>query len=338
MVNAAPLGRPIANAIWLANSFKLASVVGIVAVAMLAAAKEANAQQPAKPAPGAAPLGSIPLVENKQLLTRDGVPVHVSYFPSSAGKEAACMILLHGKKGSRIDWHKTLVPALQQADIAVVTVDLRGHGETPLSAEAASKNGGKKVDTVPSKARDYEAMVTEDLEAVKRLLYEEHQAGKLNMRKLAIGAAEQSAAVAFAYFKYDWDKVPFDDAPTPAGRTPKGQDVQALVLLSPETSAPGLATQPCINLARTSARPVLVVYGSKDTLDKGASKKLFEQLTPRKEIIDAYVYSRPLELSFRGTELLGKKTKIEEAIVGFVDKHVKKAPIEWRDRRSQLER
>ena len=300
--------------------FSTSTVISALALMMLCGTTSVWGQA-AKPATS----------RDEALTTKDGAEIKITYFKSSAGQDAPVVVMLHGKGSNRLVW-KGYAEALTKADFAVVTVDLRGHGES-----VSDGGSGKKPDTAP-KARDYAFMIAGDMEAVKKFLYEEHQKKELNMNKLAIVAADMSTPVAIAYTELDWEKVPYDDAPTLALRTPRGQDVQALVLLSPEVTAPGLAVSKSLNILRGLGRPVLICVGSKNTSDLAAAKKAYDQLVPKepKEEDLKRVYLEQYDTKFRGTDLIGKGFKVEQHMFNFLVKHVKEHKSEWRDRRSKL--
>ena len=263
------------------------------------------------------------------LITKDGQELKITYFKSTVGQEAPVVILLHGKGGNRLIW-KPFATDLQKADFAVITVDLRGHGE---STGGAGGSSGKKPDTGP-KAKEFVGMVAGDLEAVKRFLYEEHQNKQLNMNKLGIVAADITTPVAVAYAELDWEKKPYDDAPTLALSTPRGQDVQALALLSPEASVPGLGTNKTLAVIRNLNRAVLICVGSKNPGDVATSKKMHEILAPKKEGFE-HIYLEQYDSKLRGTDLLGKGFKVEQHVFNFLVKHVKGYRSEWRDRKNK---
>ncbi len=145
----------------------------------------------------------------------DGWPIHISYFPvkgaqgAGGNPNAPVVVLLHGNNGDRLVWEKQgggklsgLVEVLQQEGYAVVTVDLRKHGQSVVDGQATALVNS-----------DYQNMWRGDLEAVKQFLYEEHQAKRLNLNKLAIVAADMSAPIAATFTEFDWRKPPYDDAP-----------------------------------------------------------------------------------------------------------------------------
>lgn len=276
---------------------------------------------------GSAAFGQAPPKASSQdftLVTKDNMDIKITYFKSTALQEAPVVILLHGKGGNRLVW-KAFAEQLQKIDFAVITVDLRGHGESAGGGEASDK----KPDT-PKKG-ELAAMAALDLDAVKKFIFEEHQNKQLNMNKLGIVASDITAIVALGFTELDWEKTPFDDAPTPALRTPRGQDVQAIALLSPE----GSGANKTLGIIRNLRRPVLIIAGSKNATDLKEAKKMFEILAPKKEGFE-FMYLEQYDSKLRGTDLLGKGLKTEQHLGTFLIKHVKEARSEWRDRKSKL--
>lgn len=271
--------------------------------------------------------------EDKTLTAKDGASIAITYYKSTAGQDASVLVMLHGKGGNRLIW-KSHAEGFQKNDYAVVAVDLRGHGESAGATGGAAT--GKKNDSSSPKARDYAAMVAGDMEAVKKFLFEEHQKKQLNMNKLGIIASDMSTPVAIAYLELDWEKKPYDDAPTLSQQTPRGQDVQALVLLSPEATAPGVNVSRSLGVIRVLDRSVMLGVGSKNKADLTAANKMYELLAPKKEEqtqIEIHRYDTPLE----GTNLLGKNLGVEKHMLDFLNKHLKDRKSDWRDRRSKLD-
>lgn len=301
--------------------------------------------QPAKPAPGRV------VSEEKTLVTKKEINLKMTYFPSSAGEEAPVVVLLHGRSGNRLVW-RNVAAMLQKSDFAVVTLDLNGHGESdslyPKSSGAGKKSSGYLKPIV------YESMVLDDLESVKEFLFEEHQKKLLNMGKLAIAGADFSTAVAIAYADYDWQKPPHDDAPSLEACTPRGQDVKALVLLSPEERVPGLTTMKSVQRLKEFGVGALIGVGKNNEHDRTIAMRVYDHLVP-KTLKDntQYVYLQEYTGKLQGTDLLNQDDtqtflkkmsekpddlKVEKDIEYFLDKYLKKLPIAWQDRRSRLER
>ena len=283
------------------------------------------------------------------LYAKDGWPIHITYYESQLGKDAPVVVLLHGKSGSQLAWTKKgFASVLSSKNYAVIAVDLRKHGlskpgETSSAAgsSAAKKSsGGKKGgDATNLKPTDYQAMVVLDMEAVKRFIYDEHQQGHLNMRKLGIVAVDMSAVIAIGFASNDWAKLPYDDAPTLATRTPRGQDVQALVLISPETSLPRLSTIRPISFLKDPAKKIsfMICVGEKDSIDKGQANRLYKQLGGTLPANKERVYFQEYKgVKLRGEQLLGKNIGVERHTLIFLDTRLKSLQTEWRDRKSRL--
>lgn len=307
--------------LWLAMGFLS---LALVASETPTAYGQGNTKKPGNQAP-----------QNMTLVTKDGVTLHATYFASSAGRNAPVAVLMHGKGGNRLVWQAGVgtapgfAQALQANDFAVITLDLRGHGENIAGGTTGKAEATRFV------PRDYQAMVAMDLEAVKKFIFDEHQKQALNMSKLALVGADFSASVALMYTELDWLKEPYDDAAVPAQRTPRGQDVRALILLSPDTRVPGLNTNMAVTQIRNLKMPVMIGVGKKDNLDRGSSKKLADLISPKMED-PQYLFLQEYDTKFRGTDLLNKGVGVEPQMYKFLDEFVKKLPIEWRDRKSPL--
>lgn len=283
--------------------------------------------------------------EDRTLVSRrDGWPIFVTYYQSRLKKNAAVVVLLHGDRGNRRVWTRSggMAESLQSLGYAVIAVDLRKHGQSVPPGvnvgSAGGKKGGKKGGSTLRRV-DYNLMVISDMEAVKKFIYDEHQAQRLNMRKLAVVAAEMSAPVAVAFAANDWNKKPHADSPTFATRTPRGQDVRALVLLSPKSSVSGLQANKPMRYLKTRVPQIafLVCVGSsKSKVPLADANKLYKVLKPIAE--DPKKRTRwfnefPVQL--QGTDLLGKKLGVESTVQGFLGRYLNELKDPWRNRRSK---
>lgn len=309
--------RPLKSPNTVCSSRASANGVWCVGVALLAMSIAC-----CPPAFGQAPPKA--LSQDMALVTRDGQEIKITYFKSTAGQDAPVVILLHGGGGNRLIW-KSFAEQLQKVNFAVVTVDLRGHGESIGGAEST----GKKPEA--PKRGELAAMVNFDLEAVKKFLFDEHQNKQLNMNKLGIVASDVIAPVAIAYTELDWEKTPYDDGPTLSQRTPRGQDVQAIALLSPESGG----TNKSLASIRNLRRAVLIVVGSKNSTDLKEARKMHDILAPKKEGFEQ-MFLEQYDSKLRGTDLLGKGLKTEVHLYNFLIKYVKDVKSDWRDRKSKL--
>jgi hypothetical protein len=308
---------------------RFAAVLGLMAITVALGAEVVLAQTPA---------GKIAEEVSKTLTTKDNVEIRITYYPGTGGQDSPVVVMLPGKGGSRLIYNnapqggKPLAKGLQELGYAVVTVDPRGHGESSGGPGSAA---GKKARDLT--ARDYQAIVAFDLETVKKFLFEEHQQKKLNMAKLAIVAADVMTPVAVEYTLLDWSKTPYDDSETPAQRTPRGQDVKCLVLLTPDTTTPGMSMSAVGAKLRLLPVAVMMAVGTKDNANLTTANKLFDQLVPKKQEVET-VFLQKYDGKYRGTDLLYKRLNppVESHMASFLDKFLKQLNIDWRDRQSSL--
>jgi pimeloyl-ACP methyl ester carboxylesterase len=109
---------------------------------------------------------------------------------------------------------------------------LRGHG---LSTRLGVGTVTRKLDAREQKLApgDFTAMVIQDMEAIKRFLVQENNAGKLNIEKLCLVGSEMGASVALNWAAYDWSWPVYPGLK-------QGQFAKGLVLMSPPWAFPGL--------------------------------------------------------------------------------------------------
>jgi pimeloyl-ACP methyl ester carboxylesterase len=290
-------------------------------------------------------IANVALAEAKVETLRavDGHPLTITYYPvnEKAGnrQDAPVVVLLHGggDKG-RILWDKAapargekanFAQSLNDDGYAVITVDLRKFGDSKATG-----------DMTAIRPDDYEKMSSSDMFAVKQFMYDRHQEKQFNMNKMGIIAAGPTAPVALNFAAADWTTPPHDDAPIPANKTPRGQDVRAIVLLSPEMTAGRLTSNRALNVLRAPALGVamLVISGAEDTLDKGNSKKIYELMDKaQNKKDDKRVYLLSPKLRDRELGLIGKVPgEVEIPIRTFLNKHVKEFPSAWRDRKNKV--
>jgi len=266
--------------------------------------------------------------------TRDGWDIHYTYWESPMGKEAPVVVLLHGEGQSRLVWKAlSLAQKLAEQQYAVIAVDLRKHGESkaPENAPAAAKSSQVSK-------RDYEAMILQDLEAIKSFIYKEHQAQRLNMRKLGLVATDMSTAIAMNWSAHDWLKKPYDDAPVLSAKTPRGQDVQAVVLVSPVESVSGVGTIQPTRVLRATGISTLLLYSKKDRSESRTSRKLYKALGgDQQDLENKRIFEYGFDLKLSGTDLLARQPQLKPAIQKFLEDHVRSHDAPWKNRKSRIE-
>jgi hypothetical protein len=171
-------------------------------------------------------------------------------------------------------------------------------------------------------------------------------AERLNMNKTAIIAPEMSAAVAILYTIRDWQKRPYDDGL----KTPRGQDIRALLLLSPESKPKGLSTGTSItaigrlasNTSPALSFSTVFFYGTADKKDKRGETRRMHKTASGVKGAKEKVKLQKYPYKYRGVELIGAnnaRTKCEQHMLGFLNANLKKlTQTPWKDRRSAFNR
>jgi pimeloyl-ACP methyl ester carboxylesterase len=213
----------------------------------------------------------LPEPEELELTTSDRVRLKATYYKGTMGKDSVPIVLLHGFKGSRKDC-QALALHLQEGGHAVIAPDLRGHGDS-----TKVEGTDKEIDVEQLTAAHAARMVTDDMEAIKKFVRAKNNAGELNLEKLCIVGPDMGAVIALNWAQLDWSAPPLT-----TGK--QGQDVKALVLVSPEWTFKGLKISDAINhpeVRRTLS--VFVVAGTEDSTSLKDARRLhahFERYHP----------------------------------------------------------
>ncbi|MBX7168411.1 MAG: alpha/beta hydrolase [Pirellulales bacterium] len=272
-----------------------------------------------------------PPPKDLQLTTADKVELKATYFAGTAGRDTVPIIILHAYKGRRHDV-EPLALLLQQAGHAVLAPDLRGHGESVNVVGASRK---LEADTLP--AAQFPQMVREDLEACKKYLMEQHNAGALNIEKLCVIGSEMGATVALLWARLDWSWPPLA-----TGK--QGQDVRALVLISPIWAFKSLKAQEALADPRVRKELSVFILVGKEKRESARDAQrlndLFSTHHPeppqdkRAQLKD--LFFQGFDTSLQGTQLLDEMPKAGEQIVKFIELRLVKQEIPWKARKTPL--
>ncbi len=255
--------------------------------------------------------------------TTDDKTLTATYYPSRAGKKAAAVIILHGYNGSRADVD-SLARKLQLAGSAVIAPDLRGHGDSML--------GIRHVRT-----DDYADMIRRDLEAVKGFLMKKNNLGELNIERLGLVGVDMGASLAINWAVLDWS--------WPALATGKqGQDVKALVLISPEWSFKGVRiSDAVVDPAVRNDIALLIISGARNAHMLAEAKRLYTALAKFHDVSNSLPIERQTLLlrtpatSLQGISLLNEKSlDVQEMVVEFVNLRLIKPALAWQMRKPPL--
>lgn len=215
--------------------------------------------------------------------TADGVVIVGDYWtPIDMSKKAPAVILLHMFRSDRSAW-LPLVPELEKAGFAVMTIDLRGHGQSIMPED---RQLAKRVsDRDPGL---FQAMHHDVTGAYHWL----QQRPEVDLSRLAIIGASVGCSVAIDYAGGD-------------------KSVDVLVLMTPGKNYLGLDSM--AHLKKYGRRPVLMLAseeersGGTDALAKladDAQVKIYDQS------------------GIHGTRMLGKVSGVAQFVAKYLAEHV----------------
>ncbi len=298
--------------------------------AIHAQAKDDEKEGPPPPAP-------IPNMQSK-----DGVILKGDYWePEEPGKSTVPVILLHGWEGKRQEYD-LLAAKLQKAGMAVVSLDLRGHGGSN-KVRRPDKEADDIIDPDMMRRSDFLNMVLDVWEA-KKFLMEKHREGECNIELLCVVGADMGALVALNFAAYDWTRPQL-----PRRRNSPGQDTNAVVLLSPPRTFKGLTADIALQQPVVKSRvSTMIIVGDKDNNSdfrdaKALHSKLerFHVQMPRDEQDPAAWREKhqdlalyPLATSLQGTKLLATTLPVDKAIMKFIELRLinKASDFPWQER------
>ena len=306
----------------LCSAFILAAVVSCLAPAVQAQATK-----------------EIPKPEIMSVETKDGVSIKCTYFGSNLGKKAVPIILLHGWESKR-DRMMGLAGALQKEGHAVIIPDLRGHGGSKSVKFANGDVKEIKLDRI--RPADFESYVKYDMEAIKKFLMKENNEAKLNIEMLTVIGCDFSTIVAVKWAVQDWSWQNLSGLK-------QGQDVKALVLVSPDASFKGFTYSKALQSpAMGSLLSLMVIVGKNDARTFSDAKKFellvtkkrttkFETPAESRENKDFFRIDKPTSLN--GERLLNEpQANCLKDILYFINARLvsKQDDLPWKDRKNPL--
>jgi hypothetical protein len=275
---------------------------------------------PAKPTAQPRPAGrpkpeATPKLKTVTLKTKDGVELRAYYFPSTEGKKAVTVMIVHEWQGQGSPYGK-LVAALNAAGFAVLVPDYRGHGG---SKESAGPPGGEgKFNIAQMSRRDVESIVTFDLESAKGYLKAENDSGNLNLNALVVIGVREGCVMAGRWAQRDWG---FPSV----GRMKQGQDVKALIYISPEKQIKGVALDPALIDPNLIHLPLLVIAGgsSPEAAEAERISKRVESVKKRIGRGEATGFEyKLLSTNLSGPSLVNDVPAVIPSIVKFIQTQV----------------
>ncbi|QDT12451.1 alpha/beta hydrolase [Stieleria marina] len=249
------------------------------------------------------------------LKTDDGLALRAFYFPSDKGKEAVTVMLVHEWQGQASPYGK-LCMTLRNAGCAVIVPDYRGHGGSKEYTDARGKV--RKFNIAQMGKRDVENIVRYDLEEAKRFLKKRNNDEELNLNALVVIGVREGCVMAAHWAQRDWSFAP-------VGSKKRGQDVKALVLISPKKVFKGVSLDQTLSNPAILSLPMMLVAGQGSPEESEAERVYKRVEAVRKRIHRGDVEGLNLHLSkasFSGPQLVAKTPDVLPAVVQFVKKNV----------------
>lgn len=254
------------------------------------------------------------------LETKDKVQMKATYFAAGSptadekqegnGKSVVPIILVHDWDGDRAQV-LNFGRYLQNAGFAVIAPDLRGHGESVQVTGQPKELNYKRF------RKSEIASVRWDIERCKKYLVKRHNEGNVNVDMLTVVAVGKSCALAVQWTIGDW----FDFPAISAKGIKQGQDVKALVLVSPRKKLqtmlmPELMKHPLFTgKGGEEAMPIMMIWGQGKAAKDGeylserlkkARPDLSDIKDPKEKIAKQTFFPVPLNDSLTGVEILEK--------------------------------
>ncbi|TWU35304.1 Alpha/beta hydrolase family protein [Novipirellula aureliae] len=270
-----------------------------------------------------------PQPTTETLKTKDGISLRAFYFPTDKafdpnkdemvpikGTEVIPVILVHEWQGQGSPYLK-LVLALNEVGCSVLVPEYRGHGGSKEYTDVRGRS--QTFDPTAMGRADVAKIVSLDIEAAKQFLKKKNDDGDLNLNALVMIGVREGAVFAshFAVADWRWPSV---------GRLKQGQDVKALVLISPEKHMKGLAIDSTISDPNLIRLPIMVAVGktSSEATEATRIAKRIEGLKRRLGQGEARGFKEEvIDTNLSGPALVNETDELIPAVVSFIKENVK---------------
>jgi pimeloyl-ACP methyl ester carboxylesterase len=263
------------------------------------------------------------------LTTKDYLQMKVEYYGGFKGKETPPVVIIHDLKGNRNEFG-SLALYLQKLGYAVIVPDLRGHGGSTVFR--APNGQTAEIDSSRLRQRDFANMVNYDLEAVRKFIKQKNNEGELNLNAMSVIGSGVGAVLGLNWTAKDWSAPPLA-----TGK--QGQDVKALVLVSPTWNVQGLGIENALKQPGVQKSvSMLILVGKGRSSELKEAKRLHNTLegarpgqAPEAQNRDLFIgeVATPLQ----GTKLLmGPSFKLNGTIAKFLQWRVVDQDCPWGER------
>ena len=194
--------------------------------------------------------------------------------------------------------------------------DYRGHGG---SREYTNSRGvTENIQHRPMSKRDVENIIKYDLEESKQFLKKENNEGLLNLNAMVVIGVQEGCVMAAHWTVRDW-RFPS------VGSVKQGQDVKALVMISPEKVLKGVPLDSTLSDSNLLRLPIMLV-GGETSPEAEETQRIYKRIEIVKKKLSRGV-AQGLELktvksSLSGHALVNQSPDVIPAIVKFVTENV----------------
>jgi predicted esterase len=269
-----------------------------------------------------------PKLRTVSLTTKDGVKLRAFYFPSDKEKNAIPVLLIHEWGGQASPYGK-LVVELNKAGCAVLVPDFRGHGGSNTYTDV--RGNSKEFNPAQMSKRDVENILAFDLEEAKSFLKDENNEGKLNLNALVVIGVREGCVLASHWTQRDhqWPSI---------GQIKQGQDVRALIFVSPDKQVKGVAMDPTLTDRNLLSLPIMIIAGD-DSTDASEAERIAKRIESKKRAmgrgeVSGFELVMP-KTTLSGAALVNESSVVIPKITEFITTNVKSGDdgYPWIDRK-----
>lgn len=306
---------------------------------------------------GEAARGQAAKPEKVKFDTVDLVEIQGSFYPGPSQRKSPAVLMIHkiGKDSNQEGWDK-LAAALQKAGCAVLTFDLRGHGDSKNVQPDFWKvpdnrslvrgfNPNNPKDSIEHKDfnQAYYPALANDIAAAKLFLDKKNDAGDCNSANTILIGAEDGATLGLLWAYSECHRFratnynPLVPLATKLDSNPESKDLVACLWLSLDSSLGNRRTPTDIwvqYVGRDKKVPMAFLYGADDKKGEDYAKRCVNSYIKPDKTKQRFT----VESGIKGTKLLGQglltaNLETEKKITGYISEFLKEnPPTDWERR------
>jgi alpha-beta hydrolase superfamily lysophospholipase len=302
--------------------------------------------------------GDMP--EKVKFTSVDGVELHGTFYGSSKNDSAPAVLIVHAiGDSSRRKEYDNLARTLQGSGYAVLTFDLRGHGQSKsvdkdefwsqkyknYTFVAGASARKESIEFRDIDKRFYSVFVN-DLAAAKAFLDRKNDAKKCNSSSMIVIGADSGATLGAIWINSEWARYKLIPPaagfgqPQPDLKNPEGKNVICGIWLS---ITPDLGTRkvPLASVLFTAAKekkvPMVFLYNSDFSIDKSTAVTLVKGIKGKDKTNFELTAASPVKAGGKltGRELLNPALETDKAIAAYLPKVIEDKGNEWQEQEAR---